>query len=840
VKKPKKVDKMKESIRGLSMSVITVIVLFVGMTMADAVETPFRRTLNLDGQWQIAEGGMDQAPEKFDRSVPVPGLVDLATPAFNDVGIKTGQRSAFWYRRTFKLDTIPPVARLKVHKAMFGAQVILNGQVIGEHRPSFTPGYFDVKAALKTGENELLIRVGADRDAVGPSVPSGYDVEKTLYVPGIFDSVDLICSGTPHIMNAQAVPDIENNLVRVQVNLRNDGEAVKGVLKVVVREVKSGKVAGRLISEATDLAKGTEATVDVRIPLVNCRLWSPEDPFLYTLEVSTVADNFTTRFGMRSFRFDPQTRRALLNGKPYFMRGSNLTLYRFFEDSSRKALPWNKDWVRTLHQRAKDMHWNCLRYSIGFPPEFWYDIADEEGILIQDEYPLWYFETPKELKQEQFALEYAEWVRERWNHACVVIWDASNETNSSQTAPAISKVRGLDLSNRPWDNSYMPPLEPGDAYEVHPYHFNNDKFKLSDLSKAERVPRAFNVNDGQHAAIINEYGYLWLNRDGTPTTLTGQLYKNLLGNESTTEQRRHLYARYMAAETEFWRCYRQAAAVMHFSSLSYARPNGQTSDHWLDVENLTWEPEFYKYVRDAFSPVGLMIESWDAEYPAGKVTNIPVIVINDLNEKWSGVVRFRLLRDGKPLQEKSETAEIVAYGDVKLTFNVTIPAQSGVYQLEAALIKGKAAPVVSLRDFVVITENEKAARLGLAAGKPVKASSSLETDGASVPGSIVDGRADTRWSSDHSDDQWIAVDLGKKQMVSRVELDWENAFGRELAIEVSEDGQAWKEAKRVNDSRGGRQVITFDPVEGRWIRIHGIKRGTVWGYSIWEMRVFAK
>jgi len=68
--------------------------------------------------------------------------------------------------------------------------------------------------------------------------------------------------------------------------------------------------------------------------------------------------------------------------------------------------------------------------------------------------------------------------------------------------------------------------------------------------------------------------------------------------------------------------------------------------------------------------------------------------------------------------------------------------------------------------------------------------------------------------------------------------DWH--FGRELAIEVSEDGQAWKEAKRVNDCRGGCQVITFDPVEGRWIRMHGIKRGTEWGYSIWEMRVFAK
>ena len=35
------------------------------------------------------------------------------------------------------------------------------------------------------------------------------------------------------------------------------------------------------------------------------------------------------------------------------------------------------------------MNWNSLRYCIGFPPDFWYDIADEEGILLQDEFPIW-------------------------------------------------------------------------------------------------------------------------------------------------------------------------------------------------------------------------------------------------------------------------------------------------------------------------------------------------------------------------------------------------------------------------------------------------------------------
>ena len=53
---------------------------------------------------------------------------------------------------------------------MFGTRVFLNGTLLGNHVPSFTPGYFDAKPALKTGTNEILIRVGADRDAVGRDI----------------------------------------------------------------------------------------------------------------------------------------------------------------------------------------------------------------------------------------------------------------------------------------------------------------------------------------------------------------------------------------------------------------------------------------------------------------------------------------------------------------------------------------------------------------------------------------------------------------------------------------------------------------------------------------------
>jgi hypothetical protein len=664
-----------------------------------------RQTLSLDGQWQIAEGDLTNIPTVFARTVPVPGLVSLATPPFvepgpkkttsrNTIPQKDLRRDAFWYRRTFTVDgRIPARAELKISKAMFGTRVFLNGSLLGDHAPSFTPGYFDAKGALKTGENELIVRVGADREAVGRAYPDGFDFEKQHYIPGIFDSVNLILSGTPNIVNVQVAPDITNQQANVRIWLKatTDSEVF-----VEIREAKSGKVAG---SGSARMAAGQDGVLELTVPISQCHSWSPEDPFLYELTARTSGDEFTTRFGMREFRFDPATGRAMLNGKPYFMRGSNFTLYRFFEDAPCDSLPWSEPWVRLLHQRVKDMHWNCLRYCIGFPPEAWYDIADEEGILIEDEFPIWFDQDlPPELRTEELATEYGEWMRERWNHPCLVIWDACNETKSVTTGAAFKQVRALDLSHRPWDNGFNAPQEPGDMFEAHPYHFWDPKYKLANLATAN--PEA---GDGKHATVINEYGWLWLNRDGTPTTLTAQLYENLLGTNSTTAQRRHLCALYTAAETEFWRGHRKAAAVMEFTTLGYARPDGQTSDNWLPdgVAKLQWEPEFYKDVRDAFAPVGMMIDFWNNSAPPGVATQIPVILINDLDASWSGPVTLRLKSGDRVLIRKTVDVSAAAFETTNVVFNITWPKQAGQYVLETELRGADGKPVHSIREFTV-------------------------------------------------------------------------------------------------------------------------------------------
>ena len=106
---------------------------------------------------------MDRMPAAFDRTVPVPGLIDLAQPPFADVGTpkSNAHRRAFWYRRTFRIDgNVPAVAKLKIHKACYGTAVYLNGRFAGEHLPCFTPFTLDVGRQLQGNGrlNELVVR----------------------------------------------------------------------------------------------------------------------------------------------------------------------------------------------------------------------------------------------------------------------------------------------------------------------------------------------------------------------------------------------------------------------------------------------------------------------------------------------------------------------------------------------------------------------------------------------------------------------------------------------------------------------------------------------------------
>ncbi|GAA0813447.1 discoidin domain-containing protein [Spirilliplanes yamanashiensis] len=147
-----------------------------------------------------------------------------------------------------------------------------------------------------------------------------------------------------------------------------------------------------------------------------------------------------------------------------------------------------------------------------------------------------------------------------------------------------------------------------------------------------------------------------------------------------------------------------------------------------------------------------------------------------------------------------------------------------------------AALVGLLSAYIAVTvASAEAAETLLSQGKPVTASSS---ENASFPATAaVDGDAGTRWASAFSDPQWIRVDLGSPQAISRVALNWEAAYARAFTIETSTDGSAWTQRYATTTGAGGEQSVAVTGT-ARYVRLTATARATQFGVSLWEFQVF--
>ena len=134
------------------------------------------------------------------------------------------------------------------------------------------------------------------------------------------------------------------------------------------------------------------------------------------------------------------------------------------------------------------------------------------------------------------------------------------------------------------------------------------------------------------------------------------------------------------------------------------------------------------------------------------------------------------------------------------------------------------------------TEPEPEPGANLALNRPALASS---VENGSFPASnAVDASTATRWSSQFSDPQWIRVDLGTPRAVNRVRLTWETAYGSAYQIQTSDDGTTFTTIRTVTGGNGGIDDHTGLAVTARYVRILGTQRGTVWGYSLFDLEVF--
>jgi len=388
-----------------------------------------RTRVVLDGEWEFAadpERRLDPTAlagvER--RPIQVPGAWQAQFPDLRDY---TG---VAWYRRIFRWSEPEGQGTEAVHLLCFGAvdyfaTVWLNGVPVGEHEGGYLPFELPVDGAIRSGDNELVVRVidpGSDADAeLGfpfAEIPHG---KQSWYGPigGIWQSVFLERRSADHLRLVRITPDVpgERALVRAHLNRA----ASRALQLELVLAAPSGPVhrIGHRIEPG-------EAVVERELPVPEPELWDTDTPRLYQLtaaladEAGTPLDSRTERFGMRTIGSSSDGY-LMLNGRPVYLRGAldqdyyPHGLYTAFSDAE----------LDQQFARAKHMGLNCLRTHIKIADPRYYDAADRAGILIWTELPNWQDLT--EAARQRAYDTMVGMVERDWNHPCIVIWTIVNE-----------------------------------------------------------------------------------------------------------------------------------------------------------------------------------------------------------------------------------------------------------------------------------------------------------------------------------------------------------------------------------------------------------------------------
>lgn len=384
------------------------------------------------------------------------------------------------------------------------------------------------------------------------------------------------------------------------------GDKMKDSCKIefCVKEKTTGQVVGKKVIEG-EVKRDNRTYFETSISLDNPKAWTPDSPFLYEGEVSVydqdeLVDRYSVNFGMRDF--SRKGKFFTLNGDKFYLRGSNITLQRFFEDPDCQALAWDREWVKKLMiDLPKSIDWNAMRICVGIVPDFWYDLCDEYGIVLQNEWLYW----QNHGWDEQVRKEYTNWVWSDGNHPSIVIWDAINENWDSYIGNTlIPELKELDPT-RIWDAGYMTSDQMGtndEMDEPHPYraltlmhsselndYFKNNPYNLGALH--ENWVGFSSILDAGVPQLVNEYGWIWLWRDGRPSKLTLNNYNYYLGENATPAQCRELQAYWLQLETEWLRSERSVGGILAFCHLT--NNYGFTGDWFInDIKDLQPSPAF--------------------------------------------------------------------------------------------------------------------------------------------------------------------------------------------------------------------------------------------------------
>ena len=143
---------------------------------------------------------------------------------------------------------------------------------------------------------------------------------------------------------------------------------------------------------------------------------------------------------------------------------------------------------------------------------------------------------------------------------------------------------------------------------------------------------------------------------------------------------------------------RRVEGVMNFTLLTHSYPGCYTSDNFTDLVTLNFEPHFEKYMKPAFSPLGLCIWNWDEKFKAGISKTIPVKVYNDSESAWTGTVKLLLEKNGISQDLAVQSVSNLDLGEVTtLDFNIKLPSEKGNYKLVSQVTNNAGELINSVR-----------------------------------------------------------------------------------------------------------------------------------------------
>jgi beta-galactosidase/beta-glucuronidase len=435
--------------------------LFLLSSIQDAAP-PTREIVDLKSGWHFQMDGADIGERDgwqkvgLDRSAWAAVAVPKAWDLYNDA--LWGYEGIGWYTTSIPASMVRSGRLQTLHfgRVNYQAKVWLNGESLGENVGGYLPFEFDVTGKLKPdADNALVLRV--DNKPRLEWLPAAKEIEWVQY-GGLLAPVTLETTGTVYVSDLaiNAVPKGSGASIECAVEVRNEGQSERNVTLRI--GVSGERDSWRSIP--LRLASGTTASPEVSLSLEHAKAWSPEAPFLYSIEATIeegalALDMKSDRFGVR--RIETRGQEILLNGERFRVKGVNR-----YDEYGRYGPNPPKDLLIADLRQMKKAGVNFIRVHYPQSPDL-LSLYDEMGFVMMEEVPINWWGDPFEAKgdplQSEAILPQAirtleGMIRRDKNHPCLIIWSMANESRTNSEV-GISVMRKLIHRTKELDHSRL-------------------------------------------------------------------------------------------------------------------------------------------------------------------------------------------------------------------------------------------------------------------------------------------------------------------------------------------------------------------------------------------------